>query len=111
MNHRTKIGCNYLLCCELPLTITHFIKIVARSEWFQFCGRHPGSDRLNNLDLKVNHIVQDSEVFPPPACYYHPNSTRHRVDWLLIQTVRGDYTAQSRAGVYRLSNPVSHKKE
>lgn len=41
--------------------------------------------QINNLDLGINHIVQDSEAFLRHVIN-HPNSTRHCVDWLLIGT-------------------------
>lgn len=39
--------------------------------------------RINNIDLRINHIVQDSEGIPKHVIN-HPNATRHCVDWLFI---------------------------
>lgn len=52
-----------------------------------------GQRQMNNLDLRINHIVQDSQVFPQPVIN-HPISARHCADWLVIGTdrVTGDYT-------------------
>lgn len=58
---------------------------MVNSEWFRFLWQATRQRQINNLDLRINHIVQDSAVFPQHVIN-HPNSTRHCVDWLLIRT-------------------------
>jgi len=57
--------------------------------------------RINNIDLRINHIVQDSEGIPKHVIN-HPNATRHCVDWLFIWKRQSQENKQ-RAGVYLLS--------
>lgn len=86
--------------------------IVCISVWSQCLWLATRQRQINNLDFRINHIVQDSEVFPQHVIN-HPNSTRHCVDWLLIRTdrVTGDYSAPSRAAVCPLSISVRKRQK